>query len=179
MTDPARAGATGSKMLGVVLFILGFLAIGTPYVAGTAAVMVIGIFLIAGGLTMTFASMGSGGGIWGVLFGAITALAGISVVARPYIGLASITLMLAIYFGVQGVAEIIAAFQGRPAPGWGVYLFGGVVSLLLSYMIFSEWPMSGAWAVGVLVGIRLMFSGMAMMMVGGAISAGADAVENP
>ena len=75
-------------------------------------------------------------------------------------------LILAIYFLVDGIAEIIGAFDAKPAEGWGYMVFDGAISILLGWMIWSQWPLSGAWAVGVLVGIRLIFVGAGMLMFG-------------
>lgn len=173
----ARAGARGSKTLGVILVFIGLLAIAAPLVAGTATVMFIGTCLLIGGVTMTFSAFrDAGAGLVVALLGVVTALAGLTLLARPIVGLASIALLLAIYFAIQGAFEIVVALQLRPAAGWVVYLFGGVLSLLLAYLMFSEWPLSGAWAVGVLVGVRLLFSGMTMIMIGGAASRMADAL---
>jgi uncharacterized membrane protein HdeD (DUF308 family) len=67
---------------------------------------------------------------------------------------------------MSGVGEILQAFQHRPAKGWVSVLCSGLVPLLLSIFIWSEWPVSGAWAIGVLVGVRLMVCGVALAVAG-------------
>ena len=78
-------------------------------------------------------------------------------------------MVLIIYFLANGIGEIIAAFQVKPAQGWGFVLFSGIVSVILAFMIWNQWPLSGAWAIGVLVGIQLIFAGLTMITVGSAI----------
>jgi uncharacterized membrane protein HdeD (DUF308 family) len=87
---------------------------------------------------------------------------------RPLFGLASLTLVLAAYFLVDGIFEIIAAFQIKPKKGWGWVLFSGIAAFLLGYLIWSQWPLSGGWAIGVLVGVNLLLSGWSMIAFGGA-----------
>ena len=72
-------------------------------------------------------------------------------------------LLLAIFFWADGAMRIVLSFQARPLRGWGWILFGGVLSVLLGFLIFRNWPLSGAWAVGTLVGIDLLYTGWSMI----------------
>jgi len=90
--------------------------------------------------------------------------------------LASLSIVLAVYFLLDGISEIVAAFSVKPAEGWGFMVFGGALSILLSALIWSQWPLSGAWAIGVLVGVRLVFAGTAMIALGSAIGTVRNAV---
>ena len=100
---------------------------------------------------------------------------------RPVVGLLSMTLLLAVYFIVDGVSEIFAAFKMKPDRGWGWLLFNGIVAVLLGAMIWRQWPVSGAWAIGLLVGIHILFSGWTMIVLGSGArrfaAAAEDAVE--
>ena len=87
-------------------------------------------------------------------------------VSRPGAALVTLTLFLAAYFVVDGIFEIIEAFDLKPIQGWGWMLFGGIVSILLGIMIWRQWPVSGAWAIGILFGIKLIFAGWAMVGIG-------------
>ncbi len=78
---------------------------------------------------------------------------------NPGIGLLSLTLLLAVYFFVAGITEIIGALKIKPVKGWIRALIGGVASLLLGIMIWWQFPLSGEWAVGILAGIRMIFGG--------------------
>ena len=77
--------------------------------------------------------------------------------------------MLAVYFILDGIGEISAGLQLRPADGWGWLLFGGIVSVWLGLMIWRQFPLSGLWAVGILLGIKLFFIGLIMVTAGSAV----------
>ena len=78
-------------------------------------------------------------------------------------GLAFLTLLLVGYFVVEGVSKIVVSFRYRPAAGWTWLLASGVLSLLFGWLIWSQWPVSGMWAVGVLVGLNLLGTGLALV----------------
>ena len=80
-----------------------------------------------------------------------------------------IAMVLIAYFFVDGIFSAIAAFQLRPAEGWGWLLASGVISVILAIMLWRQWPVSAVWLPGVLVGIKLIFSGMTMLMLGMAV----------
>ena len=119
----------------------------------------------------------NGAGILGTLLGLLTLLCGVLMLFRPVFGVAALTLMLAVYFLVDGVGEIVVAFRMKPGKGWGWMLFGGIVAVLLGFMIWRQWPLSGAWAIGTLVGIHLMLNGWTMVMTGAAARGGASAIS--
>ena len=168
--EQRSGGGRGCLMvLGVLNIIFGFVAIGSPLMAGTAATMVIGAMLLISGIFELVHAFSTGGwksGVVAFLGGALAILGGGLVLSRPLFGLAMLALILAIYFVVDGVVRIAWGFRARPLPGWGFVLFGGVASLLLGLMIWRGWPLSGLWAVGVLVGIRILLSGWTMLLLG-------------
>jgi uncharacterized membrane protein HdeD (DUF308 family) len=83
---------------------------------------------------------------------------------HPGLTLASLTLLVATIFFFEGIIEIVLFFQLRPLPGTGWLLFDGIVTFLLAYLIWRPWPSSSTWAIGTLVGINLIFSGMTRLM---------------
>ena len=164
-----RQASGASIGWGALTLILGILAIAAPLVSGIAVSTMIGILVLIAGvfqLIWAFGAPSLGKGVLTFLFGGISIVAGVMFVARPLLGLATITFLLVLYFVADGISDIISAFAVRPAAGWGFMVFGGIVSLLLGFLIWRQWPLSGAWAVGVLVGIRLIFSGWGMIMLG-------------
>jgi hypothetical protein len=90
----------------------------------------------------------------------------------------TLTLLLAVYFFVDGISEIIAALKIKPDQGWGWVLFNGVIALLLGIMIWRQWPMSGQWAIGVLVGVHILITGWTMIVLGTGARRIAGAIED-
>ena len=84
---------------------------------------------------------------------------------HPLLGVASLTLLLASLFLIEGVLDIVSYARLRPAKGAGWLLFDGLVTLLLSLLIWVHWPSSSAWAIGTLVGVSLIMSGVARVMM--------------
>ncbi len=156
------------KMWGWLVLIAGVLSLLAPLASGIAISMLVGALLVVAGITRLFNAF-QGAGLWSGLFGLISTIAGLTVMGRPLLGLATLTMVLMVYFLAIGFSEVIAAFQIRPVQGWGFLLFSGIISIVLGMMIWNQWPLSGRWAVGVLVGIQLMFSGMTMITLGSAL----------
>jgi uncharacterized membrane protein HdeD (DUF308 family) len=179
--DGIKSNARTAKWVGVLLVITGILAIFMPFAAAGALATIVGLLLAFGGiclLTLAFRAGSFGSGMMVFLVGALTLVAGIYVMARPGVALATVAVFLAMYFAVTGLVEVIYAFGVKPAQGWGWLLFGGIVSLLLGVFMWRQMPLSGAWAVGVLVGIRLLMSGFELLAIGGAEGEMADVLDD-
>jgi len=158
-----------STAIGILTLILGFLAISAPLVSGVAVAITVGLILSASGIMeMVFAfQAGSfGRGLLAFLFGGVSLVMGGVMMARPLLGLASLTFVLAAYFMIDGVTHIMCGVKHKPEQGWVWIVFSGAVSLLLALMIWGEWPLSGRWAIGTLIGIRLIFTGWSMISMG-------------
>ena len=171
VANMVKKDSTMVIVLGVVTVILGVLAMMAPMLAGAMVTLMVGILLIAAGIARTifaFKCKSWGKGILVFLLGLLTLLVGFFIVARPGVGLLSLTLFLVAYLIVDGIFEIVEAFDLKPIRGWGWMLFGGIVSILLGIMIWRQWPVSGAWAIGILFGIKLVFAGFAMTGIGAA-----------
>mmetsp|Transcript_3939 Transcript_3939/g.2325 ORF Transcript_3939/g.2325 Transcript_3939/m.2325 type:complete len:189 (-) Transcript_3939:57-623(-) len=156
------------KVYGFVTIFFGLLAIGSPLITGLAVSMLVGIVIILAGITQTayaFHAGSFGKGFMRLLFGGITTVFGVSMVVAPMAGLASLTIILIFYFLIDGIVTIMAGFQLQPTRGWGWMVFSGVITLLLSLMIWRQWPVSGAWAIGILVGVRMLFAGLSMITI--------------
>ncbi len=154
---------------GIVIVILGVLAIMAPLLTGFAINLVVAILMIAAGITITiyaFKAGSFGQGLMQFLFGGITVVAGVAMLAWPGISLVTMTMVLAIYFVADGIMGVIAGFQAKPVKGWGWVVFSGISSIVLGGLIFLQWPFSGEWAIGVLVGARLIFTGWSMIALG-------------
>lgn len=166
-------------ILGILLIVLGLFAIAAPGLAGISLTLLLGLVTIAGGVAQTAAALPSRSrhGLSPMVWGIVTIVAGAFIVTRPAGALAGLTLFLAAYFLVEGISEVMLAFKVRPEPGWGWALFSGVVSVLLAIMIWRQFPVSGRWALGTLLGIKLLFTGWTILSLRAALSAVAGAVQ--
>ena len=165
-----------AMVVGILIAIAGVLAIVSPFIAGLSVTVAVGVLLLVTGVSRLFLAfkMGSfGRGLLVFVLGLLTLVAGGYMVARPGVGLATLTLFLAAYLFVQGIFEIVWAFRLRPVKGWGWTLFSGISSLLLGILIWAQFPVSGMWAVGTLVGVHMIFAGSATASIGSAARSGA------
>ena len=168
-TTAVDEGGKNATWLGVIALILGVLAMLAPGIAGMSISMMLGaLALIAGVVRMIWAfKAGSlGKGILVFALGGLTLVCGIILISDPIATTGILTLLLAGYFVVDGGFEIVAGFKMRPAEGWGWMIFAGVMSAILGVMIWRQYPLSGFWAIGTLLGIKLFFIGLTMITTG-------------
>jgi uncharacterized membrane protein HdeD (DUF308 family) len=179
--DEAKKNAALLIFLGVSTVILGVVAIASPLITGVAVTVFVGFLLLASGVAQIVHALKSrqwGTGFWGTVIGMLGVAAGLLMIFRPIVGLVTMTMLLAIYFLVDGISEIIAAVKIKPDRGWGWVLFNGVIAVLLGLMIWRQWPISGAWAIGLLVGIHILMTGWSMIILGGGARRVAGAIED-
>ena len=164
----ARRSVTWSILLSVLLIVAGMLAIIVPAAAGLAVTILLGWLLIFSGVThLVFAwhTRGARSILWEMLVAILYLVIGIYLLRNPGPALASLTLALAIYLFAEAVLEFILAFRLRPMPGSSWLLVDGILTLILAIMIWRTWPASSPWAIGILVGISMIFSGVARLML--------------
>jgi uncharacterized membrane protein HdeD (DUF308 family) len=164
--DHHTRGQRRGWLWGTLVLLSGLLAIAAPFVSGMAVAMLLGIALLAGGLAMTlfaFQVQSLRRGILKFLFGGLTVLSGVAVLAQPGIALATLTFILGLFFLFDGVSGLVVAWNLKPAAGWGWLTFSGGVTFVLGYLILSGWPASALWALGLLVGTRLLVAGIAVL----------------
>ena len=155
-------------LLGFLLTVLGMVAISYSALTSVAAMLVLGYFLLIGGIFYIVGAFFTGA--WGGFFlsllaGVLYLATGFIVVNRPGEAALLYTLLLAVFFFVEGLFRIFAAIAGRfRHRGW--VLFNGVITLLLGIMIWQDWPLSGLWVIGLFVGINMIMSGVGYMMLG-------------
>jgi uncharacterized membrane protein HdeD (DUF308 family) len=153
---------------GIVLVILGAAAIIVPVIATLAFALVIGwLFLVSGvvGLITTFWMRNAPGFWWSLLSAIVGIAAGIVLIRWPISGTVSLTLVLIAFFLIEGIATLMYAFEhrGQLSGRWGWMLASGVIDLILAGIIFAGLPETATWALGLLVGINLLFGGIAMI----------------
>ena len=149
---------------GVLLIIFGVLAIGSPFVAAVAVNVVIAWLIVLAGVVhvvLAFHAHGAGSVIWKLLVGIAYLCFGAYLITHPVLGVASLTLVLASLFLIEGILEVILFFKMRPLKGSSWMLLDGIITLLLGLLIYVQWPSSSLWAIGTLVGVSMIISGIA------------------
>ncbi len=153
---------------GILIAILGALAIGAPLLSTLVATKFLGwLFIIAAviGFVGLFRAQDVPGFLWSLL-GVILLLAiGVFLLWRPVTGAIALTLALAVYFAVQGITQIFLSLEHRRSlSSWGWVLASGIIDLILAAIILARWPETAAWVIGLLVGVNLLMYGIALAM---------------
>ena len=153
---------------GIVLVVLGLLAIIIPPIATIAVTIFLGwLFLISGivGLVTTFWARHAPGFWWSLLSAVLAIAAGIVLLGWPVPGAVSLTLLLIAFFIIEGVLSILYAFEHKKelSGRWGWMLISGIIDLILAAIIWGGLPGTAVWALGLLVGINMLFGGAAMI----------------
>lgn len=165
----ARQASKASIAFGAVLSVLGIFAVLAPLFTGVAVTVLVGILLLVAGIVeivFAFKAGSFGKGVLRFLFGGLGVLSGVIIMATPGTSLVVLAYVLAVFFVAGGLLDIVLSLKLRPEEGWGWMLFSGVVSVVLGGLIIGQWPVSGAWAVGLYVGIRMVMHGWMLMALG-------------
>lgn len=156
-------------LLGAAAILMGILAMLAPSLTGYSIVFLVGILLAITGVARLFWAFQVntlGKGLFLFAIGFLTLICGFAMIANPIFGSGIISILLAAYFIVDGFFELMAGLRMRPNGGW--LIFGGIISILLGMMIAAQFPLSGAWAIGILFGIKMFFIGLIMVTSGSA-----------
>jgi len=162
----AKESVGWSIGLSVLMIVAGVLAIVIPPAGGIAVLVVVAwLLMFSGAAHLVFAwyTRTAGGLIWELLLGILYIFVAVYALLHPVAGLASLTLVLAIYLFAEGVLELLLSFRLRPMPGSNWLLFDGIITLILAILIWRSWPSSTEWVIGTLVGISMLFSGAARL----------------
>ncbi len=165
----ARESAGWTIAFGVLLILIGLLALMAPLIAAFAVTVLLGWLLLLGGLAHLIVSWHlrrAGGFVWELLIGLAYIVIGIFLLAHPVAGLVALTAFLGCYLFIKGIFELIMWFQLRRLHGGGWVLFDAIVSLLLSALIWLHLPNSATWVIGTLVGFGILFSGISRLVLG-------------
>jgi uncharacterized membrane protein HdeD (DUF308 family) len=164
----ARQASGWSIGWGIALVIFGALAIGSPFVAAVAVSVFISWIIIFGGivhLVLALHSHRAGSLIWKLLVGLCYVVIGMYLLWHPVLSVAALTLLVAGLLLVEGVLNIIMFFHLRSLQGSAWILFDGAVTLILAMLIYLQWPSSSVWAIGTLVGVSMIISGITRVML--------------
>jgi uncharacterized membrane protein HdeD (DUF308 family) len=153
--------------LGIVLIVLGTIALGSALVMTIASVFFFGWLMIIAGVmeaVHAFWRKRWAGFFLDLLTGILYVVVGWMMVTNPKESALLLTLIIAMFLLFEGVFRIVVALSAR-YPHWGWVLLNGVISLVLGLMIWRQWPYSGLWVIGLFVGIEMLFNGWSLVML--------------
>lgn len=154
--------------LGLLLTLLGICAVAFPEFSTLAATLLTGWTLLIAGVMIFISSFwihGTAPFFAANLFGLLSGVAGVFLLFNPLAGAVALTLILGIMFMFQGASELVFALETKPAKGWGGMMVSGIASIVLSIIIVSGWPGISAVALGLLLGINFLTTGIAYIAV--------------
>ena len=170
MDPEVRAGLERSwkalMTIGIVAIVIGCIAILVPAVASVGTAIFIGwILIIAGAFLVAgaFTAPSIGTVVLRLLWAFLTIVVGFWLVIEPHNGTLTLTLVLGIYFLFMGVTRVAVAFAERGRPGAGLVGLGGFAGLLIGILVLAKFPSSADWAIGLLVGVDLIFAGWTLV----------------
>ena len=162
-------------ILGLMLAFLGVIAAAAPLAAGLAVELVVGVMVLSRGSMQFYYGIkvrhwghrfGSYMGLGSILMSFISVACGVVLLLNPVAGLSFLTLLIAAYLVVTGGFDMLHAIELRPAQGWPLILMNGLLGVALGAMIWQQWPISGRWAIGIIVGASLFLSGLSLFGLG-------------
>ena len=163
--DPKSRKAT--LIAGTLMLLLGLVGIIVPQVLTIAVSLWIAALLLVAGLFLAYLAWQGYRSHWTAWLKAFVLLAlGLLVLFNPFAGAGILGLVLAVYFLFDGFAGIGLGMELRPLPGWAWLALNGVLSLVLAAILLFGWPFSSTWMIGLLVGISLLFDGIALLFLG-------------
>ncbi len=178
-TDPETRRELKSELgwaiaLGILAIVLGVISIIAPLIAGIVFTVFLGcIFLLYGIFHIIYAfstrKVGAGWFVLQVLLGILYLIAGSVILKSPWEGLTILTLIVGILIFIDGVIQVINAFDMKPLYGWGWGVFSGILGVIFGILIWSNWPVSSIWTIGTLVGVNLITNGVAVFKISSAM----------
>ena len=172
MDPQVRAGLAKSwktlMVVGVLAILVGCVAIVVPEVAAVGTAIFIGWILVIAGaflVAAAFSAHSIGTVVLRLLWAALTVVVGVWLIVEPHNGTLTLTLVLGIYFLFMGLTRIAVAFMARGQQNAGLVGLSGVCGLLIGILVLAKFPSSADWAIGLLVGIDLIFAGWTLTSV--------------
>lgn len=154
--------------LGMVLIVLGTIALGSSVLMTLASVVLFGGVLIAGGslaIAHAFLRKRWGGFFLDLFVGILYDAGGFFLVLHPGEAAITLTLLIALFLVIGGLLRILVAVT-VPLHHRGWLLLNGILTLLMGILIWKQWPLSGLWVIGLFIGIDMIFYGWSLVMLG-------------
>jgi len=168
VSDQINKNYNGSLLTGILLIVLGIVALALPTFSTIFAETWFAIILISAGaakLAYAFQTRNNGGFVWKLFLSVLYIATGIMLFVYPLTGVITLTLLLGSFLLTEGVFELILAFGLRPQQNWTWVLIDGIITLLLGAMIWFQWPFNAPWLMGTLVGASILFTGISRVML--------------
>ncbi|MEH2177597.1 HdeD family acid-resistance protein [Nostoc sp.] len=165
--DPNK-NVNGSLITGILLSVLGIIAIVAPnFTTIFAETWIAAILIFAGFTKAVYATQTRerGGFVWKLLLSGLYIATGIMLFVYPYTGVLTLTLLLGTFLLTEGTFELILAFKLRPQENWTWILANGIITLVLGAIIWFQWPFNAPWLIGTLVGVSIIFTGISRVML--------------
>jgi uncharacterized membrane protein HdeD (DUF308 family) len=153
---------------GILFIVLGLCAVVVPQLFSVAVVIFLGWLILLGGIVhisraLMFSGM-PGFGSW-LFMGILQAVVGYLFIAQPAAGVFTLTILITLFFALEGMAKISLAFMMRPLPNWGLILFSGITALVFAFIIAISWSESSQWLLGLFFGINMIFLGATLVKI--------------
>ena len=160
-----------TRTLGIAFVIIGLLAIAVPGIFSLGFEMFLGWLFLFGGIFQiitSFRTNGTKGWLLGLVTGILACVVGVLFVMQPFQGVRILTIILAAYYLFDGISKIIFRFTNPEIPGnkWG--WVNGIFGIIIAGLVWIEWPLSSAWFIGLLVGVNMLFYGIALISLASA-----------
>jgi uncharacterized membrane protein HdeD (DUF308 family) len=181
ITGDISKRATWSIVMGVLTAAIGIVMIVYPMAAATVTTIFVGwsLFLVGvAQLIFAFQSSGAGHFLLKLLTSLLYGITGLALVFFPISGVAALTIVVGSAFIVQAALLIATAFQLRPVAGWGWFLADGIADAVIAILILAGWPSSSYWAIGTLLGVSVLMTGISRVIIASKIKSGVGAVQD-
>jgi uncharacterized membrane protein HdeD (DUF308 family) len=162
-------------IFGVLLAMLGLIAVAAPLAAGVAVEVFVGLMVLCRGIMLFYYGIkirhwgrrfGTYMGIGSLVLGVLSVAVGALLLINPLAGLEILTLVVAMYLVIGGGFEMLHAIELGAVRGWPFLLLTGFLTVLLGLLLWRQWPLSGHWAIGIIVGCSFILSGGSLAMLG-------------
>lgn len=153
---------------GVFFIILGLCAIVVPQFFTVAIVVFLGWILLFGGIvhvSRAFVFQQMPGFGWWLFIGILQVIVGFLFIAKPVTGALTLTMLITLFFALEGMAKISVALMMRPLANWGFILFSGATALVFALIIWISWSESAQWLLGLFLGINMVFLGWSLVKI--------------
>jgi uncharacterized membrane protein HdeD (DUF308 family) len=153
---------------GLFFIVLGLLAILVPHIFSVVMVIFLGWLILFGGVVqmaraLLFSNM-PGFGLW-LAMGVLQIILGYLLIAKPIAGVVTLTMLITLFFAVEGTVKIMLAFTMRPLANWRFMLFSGMTALIFAVIVWISWPETAHWLLGLLLGINMVFMGWSLVRI--------------